>query len=1154
VADGYVVNPYGKDQNCFDWMAEGELWYSIEEITQAWSDGSPNHGVMVRAVGESGSNNWRQYLSGNYPETAPDGSHHPYFFVEYDAPAPTRTEWVQFEMDDVAGVFPTYNEAKANTVQPWDTTADWAVSNAEADAIEKLGIGVANEVTSSKLQPLGGDAETDPSELDPDEIPAGTPIDQTPPTITGTRPDGSGVPVNTAITVTFSEPVWGANIALKDSAGTAVQGTTALDAAKKVLTFTPAQALRHATTYSVEVNGATDVDGLEVAPRLWQFTTEVDVTPPTVTSTEPSADAGNVPLQTAVKVTFSEPVTDTVIGVKDGSGADVPGSVSTDGDKVWTFTPAAPLTWNGTYAVQVSGAKDASGNMMAPHSWSFATVTDTAAPTVAQVSPAGGATGVSVKTKVVVTFSEAVSDAQITAADAAGAPVLGDIAVDAANTTWTLTFGGPLNAETVHTVNVSEARDPAGNVMEPYSWSFTTAQPDTVAPTVTASSPEPDAVDVALGGPIKATLSEPVSEGQIVVKDPAGGIVAGTLAADSTTVLSFTPAQPLAERTKYTVEVTGAKDDAGNVMALHTWSFTTKELPPPPNSPTVAGEYVRPTNGAGAATTLTPEFRAEVTDPDGRPMTLMVEVEHDPAVPGQGAGVIWAGSTTTAVASGNYAGIFVPSGKLADGWKVRWRVRATAAGVNGAWTTWHTLSVATSTPALSTGKATTAGVTAATDTNTSGPFDYQRMSPADCNAERLKSPRPWHGFGWTVLRPYTGCYSRIAGWGDWDVDLYTGIPKTACPKSQGVRMTVNVIMYTNLGTTKDGPVVYGQNDPDLKARDISIWINISELIVVGANCVQTNVLDGRNITVRVEAEGSDNSDCDMIKGPEDGKRIATIGDFKRNGQTAFVFRSQGSKWGNCTLRPKLYPGVSIDFLDPAPFKLWHHLGTEQIPNRPKGDFPFVARCDSVRLSYPALRSNGDFYWPGHTGGCRILGADRVYTMYTEDPFRGEVARHIRDAFQNPQATDPKLDRQGRPITKNFPGNYDVIPRAPLTRRANSELAPDGVLLNGKNRTQMTWYCPNLSGAGPGKECDEYPFRSTFQAIGVEGKMVNNVWTPTLNASLRMVSAAHNGAAGRDLGAFYSRYRVFTSSSREGGAGNWPSNAFWVRIRTGTPPS
>ncbi|GGT33111.1 hypothetical protein ACFFV7_33660 [Nonomuraea spiralis] len=534
---------------------------------------------------------------------------------------------------------------------------------------------------------------------------------------------------------------------------------------------------------------------------------------------------------------------------------------------------------------------------------------------------------------------------------------------------------------------------------------------------------------------------------------------------------------------------------------------------------------------------------------------MTVEVEHDPAAPGQGSGAIWTGTSTTAVPSGNYTGVAIPSGKLTNGWKVRWRARATAAGVNGAWTTWHALTIAVSSVAPA---AVRTGVALTSDPNTSGPFDYQRMSPADCNAERRKSPRPWHGFGWTVLRPYTGCYSRIAGWGDWEVDQLTGIPTSECPKSEGVRMTVNVIMYTNLGTKKGEPVVHGENDRELQAWDISIWIDITELIVMDSNCNQTNMLDGRNITVRVEAVGSDNADCNQIKGPAGGKRVAPIGDFKRsgNGRTAWIFRSEGTRWGNCTLRPKLYPGVSVDFLDPEPFKLWHHLGTEQIPTRPKGDFPFVARCDSIRLSYPVPKANGQpgNDWIGYSGGCRILGADRVYTMYADDPFRSEVARHIRDAFQNPQATDPKLDRNGNPITKSFPGNYDVIPRPPLTRRARNGRAPDGPLLNSKNRTQMTWYCPNLPGAGPGKQCDECPFASTNQAIGVEGQLINNVWTPTFNASLRQVSTDHNQAAGRDLAAFYARYRVFTSGQLEGGAGNWPSNAFWVRIRNGAPPS
>ncbi|MEV4176037.1 hypothetical protein [Nonomuraea sp. NPDC049709] len=89
---------------------------------------------------------------------------------------------------------------------------------------------------------------------------------------------------------------------------------------------------------------------------------------------------------------------------------------------------------------------------------------------------------------------------------------------------------------------------------------------------------------------------------------------------------------------------------------------------------------------------------------------------------------------------------------------------------------------------------------------------------------------------------------------------------------------------------------------------------------------------------------------------------------------------------------------------------------------------------------------------------------------------------------------------------------------------------------------------------PNKQCDEYPFASTWQAIGVDGKMQNNAWVPSLNASLRMVSSDHNQAAGRDLGAFYARYRVLPNATLEGGLQNRPGNAFFVRIRDGAPPT
>ncbi|MFB4278957.1 hypothetical protein ACBJ59_26950 [Nonomuraea sp. MTCD27] len=230
-----------------------------------------------------------------------------------------------------------------------------------------------------------------------------------------------------------------------------------------------------------------------------------------------------------------------------------------------------------------------------------------------------------------------------------------------------------------------------------------------------------------------------------------------------------------------------------------------------------------------------------------------------------------------------------------------------------------------------------------------------------------------------------------------------------------------------------------------------------------------------------------------------------------------------------------------------------------------GDLPFVARCDSERISY-RVRVNDRTTWRGNTGGCRFLGVDRVYTMYTGDPHRGEVAQHIRFAFQNPRDTDPKVTKEGAPITKNFPGNYDGClnspdaahcRKVPLTKRANRDRvpAPDGALYNSKNSNNLDKYCKDLPGRDdPNKQCDEYLFASTWQAIGVDGKMENNVWVPSLNASLRMVSTDHNQAAGRDLGAFYAPYRVLPNATLEGGLQNRPGNAFFVRIKDGAPPT
>ncbi|WP_333486680.1 Ig-like domain-containing protein [Nonomuraea corallina] len=68
---------------------------------------------------------------------------------------------------------------------------------------------------------------------------------------------------------------------------------------------------------------------------------------------------------------------------------------------------------------------------------------------------------------------------------------------------------------------------------------------------------------------------------QVIIKDPSDTAVQGTLSSDNgNTLWTFTPAAPLAVSTVYRVEVSGAKNDSGNVMAPYTWSFTTGETSP----------------------------------------------------------------------------------------------------------------------------------------------------------------------------------------------------------------------------------------------------------------------------------------------------------------------------------------------------------------------------------------------------------------------------------------------------------------------------------------------------------------------------------------------------------------------------------------------
>ncbi|MEZ7128924.1 DNRLRE domain-containing protein [Nonomuraea sp. AD125B] len=153
------------------------------------------------------------------------------------------------------------------------------------------------------------------------------------------------------------------------------------------------------------------------------------------------------------------------------------------------------------------------------------------------------------------------------------------------------------------------------------------------------------------------------------------------------------PAGKLADGWKIRWRARAANAATSSASAWSDWQTATVDVP----NPTTGAFQVTPSqvvNGVTTATSLTPALRATVTDPAAQPLRAEFEVEHDPAASGQGTGQIWTGATDN-VTSGTQATATVPDGKLTDGWKVRWRVRAinTATTVGSPWSDWQNLTI-----------------------------------------------------------------------------------------------------------------------------------------------------------------------------------------------------------------------------------------------------------------------------------------------------------------------------------------------------------------------------------------------------------------------------------------------------------------------------
>ena len=356
--------------------------------------------------------------------------------------------------------------------------------------------------------------------------------------------------------------------------------------------------------------------------------TNLDIAP-TVSSTVPTNSATDVDVDATLTVNFSEPVT--ASGTWATLTCDSTPVVVTLGGSGSTYTidPDADLSYGASctatvVAAQVTDLDDTADPMATDYVWGFSTIADLA-PTVGSTVPTDSAIGVAIDSTLTVNFSESVN-----ATDTWGtltcdsSPVAVSLGGSASLYTINPDADLPNAVSCTATVVAAQVTDLDGTpdpMTTDYSWSFTTAALD-LAPTVVSTTPDTDAINVAVDSNVTITFSEVVSLTTGFADITCGGSGTHTYTLDESAdpVIVLNPDSDFTRGETCTVTVTASmvndEDSTPTPMdADYSWSFT---ILLPDAAPSVSA--VTPLNGATGvayASNLTVTFDEPVNVADG---------------------------------------------------------------------------------------------------------------------------------------------------------------------------------------------------------------------------------------------------------------------------------------------------------------------------------------------------------------------------------------------------------------------------------------------------------------------------------------------------------------------------------------------------------
>ncbi|HKS00863.1 MAG TPA: peroxidase family protein [Arthrobacter sp.] len=312
------------------------------------------------------------------------------------------------------------------------------------------------------------------------------------PAVAGAPTIGTATAGNAQATVRWTAPATVANAPAVTQHRVRVFVGTGTTPAREVIvgnvTNTVVTGLINGTGYTFDVSAINSAGTGAPSARSALVTPRTEFVAPTITARTPAVGARSVSQTNNLTVTFSESVTNvtnTSVVLRLGTTA-VPATVSyNNATRTATVNPNANLLADRTYTVSVSGAaaavavRDTAGNTMANSAWQFTTGP---APTVAALSPGGGATNVSRTANVTARFSEGVTGLNGTTVrliqQSNGAGVNAVVSYNAATRTVTLNPSTTLLANTQYrfalTGGTTAIRDLAGNPLGSGAWIFRT--------------------------------------------------------------------------------------------------------------------------------------------------------------------------------------------------------------------------------------------------------------------------------------------------------------------------------------------------------------------------------------------------------------------------------------------------------------------------------------------------------------------------------------------------------------------------------------------------------------------------------------------------------------------------------------------------------